>query len=455
MELIADLHLHSKYSRAVSPQMVIPEIAKWAKKKGIGLVGMPDWTHPLWLKEAQANLVEAGEGVFTWKDDPEGPRFLLVTEISSIFTQGGKGRRIHTLFFAPNFSVVEKINDKLRSRGVNLLSDGRPISGLAVRDLAEIVLSVSPECLVVPSHLWTPWFGTYGDKGGFNSLEEAYGDLAKNIFAIETGHSSDPAMNWRIKELDSRTILSFSDAHSAPKMSREATVFEVKDTKILGYKDIRQAIVGKWEVGSGKLDPTSHFQPHISYTIEFYPEEGKYHYTGHRNCKVKQSPEETKKLGETCPVCGRPLTVGVMHRVEELANRSKEEVEGEEWVMGNGVKGRKWGQRPPYVMLVPLMEILAEALGSGFATQTVLEKYNLLTQNLSSEFNVLLKASLEEIAKIAGEKVAEGVKKVREGNIVIDPGYDGVFGTVKIWSDSVSGEDKGAGGVVGEQTSLF
>jgi len=417
MEVIADLHIHSKYSRAVSPQMVIPEIAKWAKKKGLGLVGAPDWTHPLWLRELERDLVEIEEGVFVYKEDPEGPRFLLVTEISSIYSQDGRGRRIHTLFFAPSFSVVESINERLRARGVKLMSDGRPVTGLSVRELAEIVFSVSKDCLVVPSHLWTPWFGTYGDRGGFNSIKEAYGDLADQIFAIETGHSSDPAMNWRVGELDSRTILSFSDAHSLPKMSREATVFEIEDIKKLRYEDIRKAVINN----------------KITYTIEFYPEEGKYHYTGHRNCGVKQSPGETKKLGEICSVCGRPLTVGVMHRVEELATRTVDEVKTKVVEIGEGVQGIEWNNRPPYVRLVPLMEILSEVLGSGFSSQTVENEYNRLTEYFGSEFGILLKIPLKEMAKIGGERLAEAMDRVRKGDIFIDPGYDGVFGKVKIW----------------------
>jgi uncharacterized protein (TIGR00375 family) len=434
MEIIADLHLHSKYSRAVSQKMVIPEIAKWAKKKGLDLVGAPDWTHPLQLRELKRDLIKVGEGVFSYREDLNGPRFLLVTEISSIYSQNGKGRRIHTLFFAPSFSVVESINEKLLTRGVKLMSDGRPVTGLSVKELAEIAFSISKDCLVVPAHLWTPWFGTYGDKGGFNSLKEAYGDLSNQIFAIETGHSSDPAMNWRIKELDSRTILSFSDAHSLPKMSREATVFEIEDVKKLRYEDIKEAIINN----------------KIAYTIEFYPEEGKYHYTGHRQCGVKQSPEETERLGEICPVCGRSLTIGVMHRVEELATRSVDEIQTEVVKMGEGVKGIKWNDRPAYIRLVPLMEILSEILGLGFSSQTVENKYNRLTEHFGSEFEILLKTPVEEIAKVGGEKLAEGVKKVRKGDIFIDPGYDGVFGKVKIWSDSK--EEKGE---KKEQMSLF
>jgi uncharacterized protein (TIGR00375 family) len=300
------------------------------------------------------------------------------------------------------------------------------MTGLSVRELAEIVWSVSEEALVVPSHLWTPWFGTYGDKGGFNSLEEAYGNLAKGIFAIETGHSSDPAMNWRIAELDSRTILSFSDAHSPQKMSREATVFSLTKNNF-DFQDIKETIKSQ----------------KIAYTIEFYPEEGKYHYTGHRNCGVKHSPEETKKLGETCPVCGKPLTVGVLHRVEELASRSAEEVKREDTQIGKVNKGVKKEGRPPYVMLVPLMEILAEALGVGFSSQGVLSKYDQMVAKFGSELAILLEIEIEEIQCFFGPRIAEGIKKVREGEIMVDPGFDGVFGMVKIWSSSAGVNEEG------------
>lgn len=397
--------------------MVIPEIARWAAKKGIGLVGAPDWTHPLWLRELKENLIEVGQGIYVAKTDLKGPKFVLSTEISSIYTQGGKSHRIHNLVLAPSFAVVDKINDRLRQRGVNLFADGRPTAGLSSIELCELVFSVSTDCLVIPAHAWTPWYSLYGSRSGFNSIKECFGEFADQIKAVETGLSSDPAMNWRIGELDSRTIVSFSDAHSPAKLGREATVFEIPDTKILRYKDIKRAIENQ----------------EIAYTIEFYPEEGKYHYTGHRKCNIVQNPEQTKKLGETCPVCGRALTVGVMHRVEELATRTAEEVKIKEKIIGNGVRGIIWNNRPPYIRLVPLMEILAESLNTGFSSQKVINEYNKLTDNLGPEMAVLIDASLDKIAKISGEKVTQGIKKVRLGDIVIDPGYDGVFGTVKIW----------------------
>lgn len=414
MELIADLHFHSKYARAVSQQMVIPEIAKWAKRKGIGLVTTADFTHPLWLRELKENLDEVGDGIYRYKDEPKDVLFLLTTEISSIYSQKGRGHRIHNLVFAPNFGIVEKINEQLRAYGIKLLSDGRPTTGLSSIELCELVFSVSRDCLIIPAHIWTPWYSLYGSNSGFDSIEECFGKFSDQIYAIETGLSSDPAMNWRIEELDSRSIVSFSDAHSPQKLGREATVFEIP--KQFNYQDIKNAIQ----------------EQKIAYTIEFYPEEGKYHYTGHRNCEVKQSPEETKKLGSICPVCGKQLTVGVMHRVEELAKRPAD---------------YQPKNRPPYRMLVPLMEILSEALGSGVSSQIVETGYNRLTERFTSEFNVLLKTDPLEIAKIAGEKVAQGIKKVREREIVVDPGYDGVFGTVRIWGEKEEEEKK--------QMSLF
>lgn len=400
--------------------MTPPVISEWAKKKGIDLVATGDWTHPIWYRELRANLVEAGEGVYKQKDvEEKAPLFLLSTEVSSIYTQGGKGRRIHTLIFAPNFGIVEKINRELTLRGANLLSDGRPITRLTARNIAEIALGVDPRCLIIPAHAWTPHYSLYGSISGFDSIEECFGEFAPRIYAIETGLSSDPAMNWRIAELAKRRIVSFSDAHSPRKMGREATIFDLAE---INFSGIREAITGK---GPGK----------IAYTIEFYPEEGKYHYTGHRNCKVVYSPNDTRKLGTTCPVCGRPLTVGVMSRVEELASleiETKGEMDkfGVRWIKDKEEK------RTPYVMMVPLLEILAEALGSSVASQKVQVAYDQMINILGSEFKILLETDLEEISNAAGPKISEAISKVRSGDIVIEPGYDGVFGKVKIWKKS-------------------
>lgn len=425
MKVISDLHLHSRFSRAVSPQMNISNMALWAKKKGISLLATADFTHPLWFRELQMNLVEKKEGIFGQKDNPNNISFLLSTEVSCIYSQGGRGRRIHLLVMAPSFATVERINKEITVRGGNLLSDGRPILGMSAKELTEIVLSVDERCLIIPAHAWTPHFSLYGSISGFDSLEECFGDLSSKIYAIETGLSSDPAMNWRIEELKNRRIVSFSDAHSMAKMGREATVFDLTD---LSYANIAKAIKGE---GNEK----------INHTIEFYPEEGKYHYTGHRNCKIVYSPNETRKKGTVCPVCGRRLTVGVASRVEELAST---DIETERVKDTNGVYWikNKESERPSYAMIIPLQEIIAEAISSSVASQKTQALYDSLVNTFNGEFKVLLETPIEEISKYAGEKVAQGVSKVREGDIVIEPGYDGLFGVVRIWKEDNKNENR-------------
>lgn len=442
MQVVADLQIHSRFARAVSSQMRLPVIYDWARKKGIGLVATGDWTHPVWYRELRSGLVEAGEGLYklnlkfqkqTSKLNGPEPLFLLSTEISSVYSQGGKGRKIHILIFAPDFGAVEKINKELVSRGANLLSDGRPIVLLSAKEVAEVALTVDERCLVVPAHVWTPWFSLYGSVSGFDSIEECFGSLADEIFAVETGLSSDPAMNWGIKELENRAIVSFSDAHSPQKLGREATTFQIKKSKLknrnynsefkITYKDVYDAIKG---------DPEADWE--IGYTIEFYPEEGKYYYSGHRNCKVRYSPKQVREKGIICPVCGRSLTVGVASRVESLSSQAVEIKTEEDEFGARWIKDAK-GKRPPYIMLVPLLEILSEALSSGVGTKTVMFAYDQLINLFGGEFSVLLKAPIEEIEKAAGKKVAEAIKKVRVGDIIIEPGYDGVFGRVSIWKE--------------------
>jgi len=836
MKLISDLHFHSKYSRAVSQQMILPEIAEWARIKGIDLITTADFTHPVWFREIKAGLEEVGGGIYQLRGEKleagspyrvngRKPKFILTTEISCIFSQGGKGRRIHLVVMAPSISEAEKINSALGKRG-NLLSDGRPILGMSARDLTVLVLETSPEALIIPAHCllpetylhtkngvtrideiqekdlvythkgrlqkvtsvlkrnyhgkiyhvklfyfplgiktteehpfyaiktkkkckstngfcksscsdkkfcrkkdylkykpewilakdlensdvllyprikqirdnkfsedyyrligyylaegytdnrdsigfcfseketdyiedvkylmkevfkldycreyqrkntkgkeltffsknlsnefgrffysskterktftkclpswmlflplnkqkeiikgwwrgddgytssrllmnqmkiillrlgiipsiridsiqdhlrrgnhqlgkrtitaqhdsyyfsnlsffedkfnllsekefekfktkmerkhgwmdknyiyipireiqtedykgdvynlevekdnsylteftavhncWTPWFSLYGSESGFDSINECFGDMAKNIFAVETGLSSSPEMNWRIGELDNRSIISNSDAHSGAKLGREATVFEIGDTKELTYQIIRKAIVNQRAEEQfsdnrslNQISRSTDILPHISHTLEFYPEEGKYHYTGHRNCNIRQSPEETKTKGEICPVCGKGLTVGVMHRVEQLATREITTNNIQQRIDEYGVKWIGYENRPPYAMLVPLLEILAESLESTTFSQKTLIEYKKLTENFGGEFNVLLQTKPEEIEKLSGERVAEGIKKVRSGNIVVEPGYDGVFGVVKIWGQEGDVGNKG------------
>ncbi len=438
MEYITDLHFHSKYSRAVSRDMTLPIISMWAKKKGIDILSTTDWTHPLWFREIKEQLEEEKKGLFklkksfTQENGREDILFILSTEISSIYSQGGSVRRIHNLIFSPSFEVAEKINREFIRRGTNLSSDGRPITGLTSIQVMELIKSVDKNTFLIPCHIWTPWFSMYGSKSGFDSIEECFGEYKNEIYAIETGLSSDPFMNWQIKELEDKTIVSFSDAHSPPKLGREATVLKTSTNKI-SYDDIIKAF---------KKDKTTDLK--VSYTIEFYPEEGKYHFTGHRNCKVIQSPKETKKNGYLCPVCKRPLTLGVMHRAEVLAKEGtdftnetvKYNKDGIKWVIDPSKK------HPPYIKLVPLIEIVAESIGSTVNSQKSKDLYESLCSKFNSELNVLLRVKKEDVLKVASEKVAEGIEKVREGEIVIRPGFDGEYGIVKIWNEDTGKKEK-------------
>lgn len=435
MEFVADLHLHSKYSRAVSQAMVLAEMAKWAVKKGINLLTASDFTHPLWLRSIKAELTESGEGIYKLKKGEQGVRFLLSTEIASIYKQGEKLRRIHNLVFAPNIETAEKINKELLARACNLSSDGRPIIGLSSKNLLDLLLNIDKKIILIPSHAWTPHFGIYGSASGFDSIKESFEDLSNYIYGIETGISSDPWMNWQIPELDTRAILSFSDAHSLPKMGREATVFSIdKNLDTLTYTDIGKAIVSqaKMEDRKWKLENSAR----VAYTIEFYPEEGKYHYTGHRNCKVIKSPQQIKADGNMCPVCSRRLTEGVMYRVQQLAGNSEFRVYNSKFDE-NGVFWIKDPKNihPPFVKLVPLNEIVAESMEATVLSEKVKIKFDEMCLSFGSEINILLKTPILEIEKKFGEKIAEGVTKVRRGDIVIDPGYDGEYGKVKIWSE--------------------
>ncbi len=396
MAYVADLHIHSRFSRACSPQLNIPNLVEWAKYKGINVMGTGDFLHPLWQAELKRDLTEDGTGFLSYSKDP-AIKFVLTVEVASIYTQKGRGRRVHNLIFMPDFASVERLQKELLSRKANLGSDGRPIVGISSKDLLSLALQASEKVLFIPAHAWTPWFGIYGSKSGYDSLEECFEDLTEYIYGIETGLSSDPAMNWRIKELDNKSILSFSDAHSLPNLGRESTIFS-QDLS-LGYEGLFDAIKNVKVVG----------------TLEFYPEQGKYHYTGHRSCNIKYSPSDTKAKGTICPVCKRGLTVGVMERVEALADREVGE------------------DRPGYRMLVPLHQVIAEVFSTAPTSQKVLTEYKKLVTALGGEIQVLTKVALEDIAKISGSKIAEGVDKDRRGDLVIDPGYDGVFGVVKMW----------------------
>lgn len=449
MQFVSDFHLHSKYSRAVSRDMVLPIMAKYAVQKGINILTASDWTHGLWFKEIRAQLEETTNGLFKLKSqnakfkttnqnskaesEQKEPLFLLSTEIASIYSQGGRVRRIHNLVFAPNFEAAEKINKALVAKGCNLMSDGRPIIGLSSRNLLELILSIDDKTMFIPCHVWTPHFGIYGSASGFDSLDEAFGDLATQIYGIETGLSSDPEMNWQISELKNRSILSFSDAHSPAKMGREATVFVenkngISNSKFpisnqqINYNDIVSAI---------KRDPKGNLK--IGYTIEFYPEEGKYHFSGHRNCGVVFGPQDIKTKGNTCPVCKKRLTEGVLYRVQKLSNTSSLV---KDKFSPNGIKWYtdETKNHPPYVKLVPLLEIIAQGLSSTTSSQKSKGVFDDLCSNFGSEIEVLLKTPIDQIKKLSSPQIADSIERVRKGEIVIDPGYDGEYGKVKIWN---------------------
>ncbi len=410
MRFIADLQIHSKYSRATSSKMVIEELARWAKIKGIKVLGTGDFTHPAWFAELKSKLKPAEPGLFIWKEDPEKDptRFMLTAETSHIYSKGGKMRRVHLLIWAPSFEAVEKINTKLSWVG-NLKSDGRPILGIDSKELLKIVLEADQNCMVIPAHAWTPWFSVFGSMSGFDSLAECFDELTPYIYAIETGLSSDPPMNWRLSQLDNIALVSNSDSHSLERIGREANVFDTE----LSYQGIVEAIRTK--------DPTK-----FLFTIEFYPEEGKYHYDGHRTCAVRLSPEETRKYKGKCPVCAKAVTIGVLSRVEELADRP----------IGYVPKSAI-----PFRSLVPLDEIIAEALGVESKTKKVYDLYYKLCASMGGELPLLLEGELDKIAQLSDSRIAEGVARVREGKIKINPGYDGEYGIIKIFGEEIA-QDK-------------
>ncbi len=415
MQFIADFHIHSKYSRATSKDMDLENLDKWAKIKGIKVLGTGDFTHPEWLKNLKEKLHPAERGLFKLKNSET--RFILTSEISCIYSKQGRVRKIHILIFAPDFETVEKINTHLGLIG-NLKADGRPILGLDAKELAKIVLDASSECLVVPAHCLTPWFGIFGSKSGFDSLKECFEDYTKHIFAIETGLSADCPMLWRLSDLDKVALISNSDAHSPAKLGREANVFDTE----LSYPAIVEVIKGE------NLHPVrnqiSNGARKFLYTIEFFPQEGKYYYDGHRACEIRLSPKESKKYNNVCPNCGKPLTVGVLNRAEELADREE---------------GLRPKEAIPFKSIVPLVEIIAQVVGQTPATKRVAKEYQNLIKKFGNEFNILLNTSYQDLQTSALPGIAKGIKRVREGKVHMEPGYDGVFGKIRIFSQ---GEQK-------------
>ncbi len=412
MAYVADLHIHSRYAGACSGSLTIPNLSKWAKFKGIDLVGTGDALHPLWQAELKRDLQDIGGGVY----ENEGTKFIVSAEVSCIYSEGGATRRIHLVILLSSLDSAFKLSEVMIKKGAKLASDGRPILGMSSKLICEYVFGVDPNALIIPAHIWTPWFSLYGSNSGYDAIKDCFGEFTEKIYAVETGLSSEPAMNWRIPELDNISIVSFSDLHSLPRLGREVTIIGGEATFSGLSKSLKtQNILG---------------------TIEFFPEEGKYHYSGHRNCNIVYGPNELKEKGETCPVCKRKLTIGVMQRVEELSKRSVDDLR---LTINEGVtKSETFPKRAGFRMLVQLEEILAEVLGVAPKAQKVQTLYEKLVTTLDPELKLLTKTKLELIAMAAGEKTAEGIKRVREGKLKIEPGYDNTYGIVKIFDE---GED--------------
>ncbi len=413
MEYIADLHIHSPYSRATSKKSDLNGLFAWAQVKGIQVIGTGDFTHPAWLAELKENLEEAEQGFFRLKDEKvpaalpgvkteiKPIRFVLSTEISCIYKKAEKTRKIHVILLVPDFESVAKINPRLARLG-NIESDGRPILGLDVRNLLEILLEEAEHGFMVPAHIWTPWFSLFGSKSGFDSIEECFEDLSSHVFALETGLSSDPEMIRTISALDRFTLISNSDCHSPSKLGREANLFDTE----FNFFSMKNAL--QYPASSG-----------FKGTIEFYPEEGKYHQNGHRRCGVCLSPKETKKIAGLCPVCNKPLTIGVMHRISELADRKRP-------VFSEG------GDR--FISLIPLVEILSEIIGVGPNSKTVLKDYSQLIELFGSEFNLLLNTPVEMISQKHSTLLAEAINRMRNRKVIRKPGYDGEYGTIRLFN---------------------
>ncbi len=403
MRFFADLHIHSPYSRATSPLLTLRNIAIWSAKKGIAVIGTGDFTHPKWLSEIEDELKEAEDGLYKLKDpiplstEAIEPRFVISGEISCIYKKAGKLRKIHNLILLPDIESAKKLNKRLSKIG-DLSADGRPVLGLDAKLLLEIVLEVSADAFFIPAHIWTPWFSLFGSKSGFDHIEECFEDLTKYIHALETGLSSDPPMNRLLSDLDSYVLVSNSDAHSLTRLGREANIF---DTDLNYY-----SLVDAMKSGKGFLG-----------TVEFFPEEGKYHLDGHRRCNVCLNPKESMALNNICPVCGNPLTIGVLHRVYELADR-------EEPVL-----------KKPFYSLIPLTEIISEIMDCGVETKKVRQEYERLTSELGSELSILMDVSLEDIKEAGGELLAEAIKRMREQKVIKKPGYDGEYGKIRLFED--------------------
>lgn len=411
MKMIADLHIHSRFSMATSKEGTPENLDFWARKKGISLIGTGDFTHPVWREELKERLVSEGNGLYRLRDayvkeesrkfPGEGTRFVVSGEISSIYKKNGKTRKVHNVILLPSLEAADAMAQRLEKIG-NIHSDGRPILGLDSHDLLEMMLDVCPEGILIPAHIWTPHFSVLGAKSGFDSVEECFEEMAPYIHALETGLSSDPAMNWRISKLDRYQLVSNSDAHSPSKLGREANLLDID----CSYEGLYRAI----QTGEG-----------LEGTVEFFPEEGKYHFDGHRKCGVSLSPVEAERLGGICPVCGKKLTMGVDHRVEQLADRA------EGFVKKDGKK---------YESLVPLPEVISACMGYSTASKKVQGCFEQMIQTLGTEFDILRNVPSEDIKSCAGERIAEGIENVRTGNVKRIPGYDGEYGKIELFDEN-------------------
>ncbi len=424
MRFITDLHIHSRYSRACSKNLTLPNLAAWARAKGIDILGTSDFTHPAWCRDIGDQLEPAEEGLFRLKKGCEAEngtdsyepapavrggrpvRFMLTTELSCIYKKNGRTRRLHLLVFAPTLAAADALITALEKRGCNLRSDGRPILGLDAKEILKLALDADPRCMVVPAHAWTPWFSVFGSESGFDSLEECFEELTPEIHAIETGLSSDPVMNRRLSALDGVMLISNSDAHGLRNLGREANAFELEAPSFGAITDVLR----------------NKDKARFPYTIEFFPEEGKYHVDGHRECGYSCEPEETMRRGGICPKCGKTLTRGVLGRVHALADRTAAEAAG----------------MSPFRSIVPLEEVVAGALGTGKASKKAFACYKTLLAAVGPEFHVLLDAPLRLVSAAAGERVAEAVDRVRNARLLVTPGYDGIFGKVRIFEEKKS-----------------
>jgi len=437
MRFFADLHIHSRFSRATSKDMSLESLWKWAQIKGISVIGTGDFTHPQWYKELNDKLDINNNNLLEIKDKYtynsifdsciNKVSFMLTTEVSCIYSKNGRVRKIHSLIFVPDFAAASKLNHALSKIG-NISSDGRPILGLDAKTLLKIVLDISHGTMLVPAHAWTPHFSVFGASSGFDSLEECFDELTPNIHAIETGLSSNPAMNWRLSSLDTITLISNSDAHSPAKIGREANIFDTSNPPLPPFSK-----GGITDISYEFITNAIKTRQGFAGTVEFFPEEGKYHYDGHRSCGVNLSPEDTMRHHYLCPACGKKVTVGVMHRVEKLADRED---------------GFKLSSAPPFYSLIPLQEIIAETKKVGVSSKAVTTDYLQLIEKLGNELKILIDLPLDEIENASSPLLAEAIGRVRSGNVHIAPGYDGEYGKIKILEEVERREIK-------EQRTLF